>query len=84
MVQCEDDSDCDQTLASNSKHPEVKIDVELLEMAVYDSYREEDRQSYSYRYLLDCRTKLIGKLQTCRERIRTRNVRKRNESQRRD
>ena len=27
-------------------------DIELLEMAVYDTYREEDKEPYSYRYLL--------------------------------
>ena len=44
-------------------------DLELLEMAVYDSYREEDKQCYPYEYLLDCRTKLMRKLQSCQEKI---------------
>ena len=42
-------------------------DLEMLEMNVYDTYRQEDGKPYSYNYLLDCRAKLIQKLHSCRE-----------------
>lgn len=44
-------------------------DLEMLEMNVYDTYRGEDGNPYSYNYLLHCRAKLIQKLSSCREKI---------------
>ena len=39
-------------------------DLELLEMNIYDTYRQEDGAPYSYQYLVECREKLMRK-HTC-------------------
>lgn len=44
-------------------------DLELLEMTIYDSYRQEDGAPYSYKYLLDCRKKLMRKLHSCKKEV---------------
>ena len=44
-------------------------DLELLEMNIYDSYRQEDGAPYSYKYLLECREKLMTKLHSCRKQV---------------
>ena len=41
-------------------------DLKLLEIKVYDTYRE-DGAPYSYDYLVDCRQKLMRKLDYCRK-----------------
>ena len=44
-------------------------DLELLEMTVYDTYHQDDGAPYSYNYLIDCRRKLMGKLDSCRKEV---------------
>ena len=44
-------------------------DLELLEMNINDTYRQEDGAPYSYQYLVECREKLMRKLHTCRKQM---------------
>ena len=44
-------------------------DLELLEMRIYDSYRQEDGAPNSYKYLLDCRKKLMTKLHSFKKQV---------------
>ncbi len=43
------------------------VDMDVLDMTLYDSYRQLDRQSYSQEYMLKCRSKLISKVRQYRE-----------------
>ena len=44
-------------------------DLELLEMNIYDSYRQEYGAPSSYKYLLECREKPMTKLHSCRKQV---------------
>ena len=44
-------------------------DLELLEMRIYDSYRQEDGAPHSYEYLLDCRKNIMRKLHSCKKEV---------------
>ena len=45
-------------------------DIDVLEMKMYDMYRQDDGEPYSYDYLIQCREILINKLESCSKRCR--------------
>ena len=45
------------------------VDMDVIDMNLYDSYRQLDGKEYPTTYLLKCREKLVDKVKKCRKRI---------------
>ena len=45
------------------------VDMGVIDMNLYDSYRQLDGKEYPTTYLLNCRDKLVDKVKKCRERM---------------